>query len=151
MNVSHTKNGRFGIIHGQYDTTEYKIWAGMIQRCTNPSSINWNNYGGRGITVCEQWRNYETFRNDIGPRPSTRHSLERIDNNRGYSKDNCRWATRSEQSRNTSLTIFITFNNETKSITDWAESLKIKPNTLYYRIKKYHWTVERALTTRPIR
>jgi len=80
---------------------EYAIWQGMVQRCTNPRRRCYGSYGGRGITVCDRWRDsFESFLADIGPRPSMAHSLDRIDNAKGYEPGNVRWATRSEQMRN---------------------------------------------------
>jgi hypothetical protein len=93
------------IIHGhaQGGTTshEYSIWSTMIQRCTNPKNKRYEYYGGRGITVCERWiSSFENFIEDMGYKPSSKHSIDRIDNNKGYSPDNCRWGTIQEQSRN---------------------------------------------------
>lgn len=86
------------IRHGFYKSSEYRIWAGMIARCTNPKTDNYSRYGGRGITVCDEWRSdFMAFLHDVGPRPSRSYSLDRIDNNRGYEKSNCRWATAAEQ------------------------------------------------------
>ena len=79
---------------------EYKIWAGMLSRCTNPNHISFKRYGDRGIGVCAEWTSYENFIADMGYRPSPKHSLERRDNSIGYSKGNCFWATASEQARN---------------------------------------------------
>lgn len=87
--------------HGKSHTPEYKIWAGMIQRCTNPKTDNYKHYGGRGITVCERWRNsFEAFYEDMGHRPSKLHSVERINNDGNYEPDNCKWATKRKQSQN---------------------------------------------------
>jgi hypothetical protein len=91
-------------IHGaarrQKRLSEYKTWSGMITRCTNPNSDSYANYGGRGIGVCDEWRSFENFLRDMGSRPSRNHSLDRIKNELGYSKGNCRWATKTEQARN---------------------------------------------------
>jgi hypothetical protein len=86
--------------HGKHKTTEYKAWGSMIQRCTNKKNAFYNDYGGRGISICDSWFNFANFYKDIGDRPSNNHSLDRIDTNLGYFKENCKWSTREEQQRN---------------------------------------------------
>lgn len=87
--------------HGSFGTPEYSIWAGIIQRTCNPKAPAWDNYGGRGITMCPRWReSFANFLADMGKRPSPDHSVERIDNEQGYSPENCKWILRSEQNRN---------------------------------------------------
>jgi hypothetical protein len=89
--------------HGKCTTTEYGTWSSMKDRCLCPNNDSYDRYGGRGITVCERWLNsFENFFNDMGHKPSLEHSLDRINNDLGYSKENCRWATKSEQAYNRS-------------------------------------------------
>ena len=95
--------------HGMSKTTEYKSWAQMKERCYNKNGKDFYRYGGRGITVCSEWINsFETFYEDMGKKPSKNHSLDRIDNNKGYTKNNCRWATNSEQTYNRRKRVFTT-------------------------------------------
>lgn len=87
-------------------TPEYRVWRSMQDRCNNPNHNSFPRYGGRGIEICERWRSFSNFLEDMGSRPSSRHSIERDDNNLGYSKDNCHWALPTEQQRNTRATKF---------------------------------------------
>jgi len=86
--------------HGKRHSRVYRTWDGMIQRCTNPNQPHYERYGGRGITVCDAWRAFANFYADMGDPPTDQHSIDRIDNMRGYQPDNCRWATPSEQTFN---------------------------------------------------
>jgi hypothetical protein len=86
--------------HGSYGSRLYRVWGQMIQRCTNPKNNAYRNYGGRGITVCEEWRDFAAFEADMAPSWEEGLTLDRKENDKGYSKENCRWATRAEQIRN---------------------------------------------------
>ena len=123
----------------------YGSWKGIIQRCCNPKSPAHHKYGGRGITVCERWRSFKAFYEDMGPRPSPLHSIERINNNGNYELGNCRWATRREQSRNTRQNVMLVFSGRTQCIAAWAEERGMKPKTLCRRLK-CGWPVELAIT-----
>lgn len=86
--------------HRMSKTKEYRAWHAMWQRCSNPKNVRYSDYGGRGITVCDQWKSFEAFYSDMGDKPSPDHSIDRMDNERGYEPGNCKWSTRSEQQRN---------------------------------------------------
>lgn len=120
----------------------------MIQRCTNPNDKRYKNYGGRGITVCKRWRNsFEKFLEDMGEPPTKEHSIDRINNNGNYCKSNCRWVTRKEQNRNKRNNRLITYKGKTQCLIEWAEEYNINYDTLWCRIYKYGWPIEKALTT----
>jgi hypothetical protein len=129
---------------------EYVIWLNMRARCRNPKSLYYHRYGGRGIKVCDHWlRSFASFLEDVGPRPSKKHSLDRVDNDGDYAPGNCRWATRYEQARNRVDNHRLTFNGETKLLCVWAEELGISEATLRSRLGRLGWTLERAMTERP--
>ncbi len=118
----------------------------MLERCCNPGNRYYSNYGGRGITVCQKWReSYLAFVEDMGQRP-TGKTLERRDNNLGYSKENCYWATKTQQSRNKRNTHMITWQGETLPLVEWAERLGLKAGTLKVRILTYKMPREKAMT-----
>jgi hypothetical protein len=127
-------------------TPEYKAWMAMNERCANVNHQSYSFYGGRGITVCERWRvSFQSFYEDMGPRPSRHHSLDRIDNDAGYFPDNCRWATKSEQQNNIRSNRPITFRGETLNLSQWARKMGLPSDALSRRLND-GWTVEDALT-----
>jgi hypothetical protein len=135
--------------HGKAHTKLYKIWSSMKSRCNNPNDKYYHNYGGRGITVCDRWDKADGFKNfyaDVGE-PQKGMSLDRIDNNKGYSPENCRWATRKEQQNNTRVNRMITINGTTKTIHQWCDQMGIKYETARRRIDTYGWSVEEAILT----
>jgi len=124
----------------------YKSWHMMKQRCLNPNYDQYENYGGRGIKVVAHWGDFENFLADMGKRPEGM-TLDRIDNSKGYSKANCRWATKKEQQRNRRTNRMLSYQGETMCLLDWANRLGIKQHSLSMRIDVYGWTVEEALST----
>jgi hypothetical protein len=107
-----------GTTHGASDTGEYVVWSGMKVRCLNPDNDQYFRYGGRGITICERWMKFENFYADMGPRPSSKHTIERVDNDGDYEPSNCIWATRTEQSNNRSNTVFVTYRGTRMAFMD---------------------------------
>jgi hypothetical protein len=136
---------RHGFARGGQDRTEYKIWRDMRQRCQDPKSINYADYGGRGIKVCERWESFIAFLEDMGLRPSGDHTLDRKNNDGNYEPGNCRWATRKEQHMNRRNTVYLEFNNQRKPLKQWAEELGLDHYLIRNRLKK-GWSVEKALT-----
>lgn len=134
--------------HLMSTTTEYRIWTLMRSRCTNPRTPNFHRYGGRGITVCEQWEDFRAFLRDMGPRPSLNHSLDRRNNDGPYAPENCRWATRAEQAANTSANRRFVVDGQPLILRDIAARAGINASTLYYRLKR-GLTMDEALS-RPL-
>ena len=134
--------------HGGKGTKLYEVWCSMKARCFNPNNKNFKAYGGRGIFVCDEWKeSFALFRNwayENGYKQGL--TLDRIDNNKSYEPSNCRWATMREQANNQNHTLKIEYKGKIKPLTEWAEILGIKRHTLYQRIYKKGWTIERAFT-----
>lgn len=131
---------------GLSGTLEYRIWCGMRARCLNPESANFHLWGGRGITVCPEWVNdFPRFLVDMGPMPSSEHSIDRIDNDGPYSPDNCRWATQIEQANNRRGNHLLEFRGRSQTMAQWARELGLSRAVIQARLK-YGWSVERVLT-----
>lgn len=140
------RGGRLNRSHGMTGTPEYRTWLGVLKRCNCPDAPGYQHYGGRGIRVCERWASFDCFFQDMGPRPSDDHSIERRDVNGHYEPANCTWATITEQSRNKRDTIWLELNGTRRCLREWAEILGIHPTTLLARLR-HGWSAERALTT----
>ncbi len=125
---------------------EVKVWGTMIHRCEVETDKDYPHYGGRGIRVCDRWHDFAHFAADMGPRPTPRHSIDRIDVDGMYCPENCRWATFKEQMANRTNSSYLTHNGVRRTISDWALVTGIPRTTLYDRIYVQGWTEEEALT-----
>lgn len=128
---------------------EYKlfgVWKQMKSRCYNVNNHAYERYGGRGIIVCEKWKKWRGFKEDMFSSYQEGLSLDRIDNNGNYELNNCRWATRLEQANNTRRVHLFEHNGIKKTLINWAKKLGIKRSTLAQRIYVYRWSIDRALT-----
>ncbi len=136
--------------HGKRWSLTYRSRDAMLQRCTNDNDKGYPDYGGRGITVCDRWRDPENgfanFLADMGERPTRQHEIERKDNDGNYCPENCRWATRNEQARNKRSNRTMMYNDKTQCIAAWAEETGIQRSTISARLMR-GWSVEKALTT----
>lgn len=132
--------------HGRSRTSEHGTWCAIKQRCGNPNSGCYPRYGGRGIKVCDRWlESFENFFEDMGPKPSRRHSIDRINNDGNYEPGNCRWATQIVQSHNSSASTNLTLNGETKCIKEWADHAGISVKSMYTRLAN-GWPLEKAIS-----
>lgn len=127
----------------------YQSWVNMTQRCTNPNNNTYQHYGGRGITICQRWKNFPNFLEDMGEPPTKDHSIDRIDNNGHYYPYNCRWATKQEQARNRRNNHLATHDGKTQCLSSWSEKVNINIQTLLDRIRR-GWSTTKTLMT-PIR
>lgn len=122
--------------HGDSKSPEHRVWSGMLKRCYGPNTQAFKHYGGRGITVCERWKNYSNFLNDMGRRPSPSHSIERIDNGGNYEPSNCRWATSKEQCNNRTSNVVLTIGAVSKTVTEWCELTGQSTSRVYRRVRR---------------
>lgn len=132
--------------HGLHESPECRAWYALRSRCRNPKNRFYRNYGGRGIDVCDRWNeSFETFYADMGPRPTPKHSIDRINNDGNYEPGNCRWALPYVQRRNSRIATRITAFGETKTLVEWSESRRVSYQVLTRRIR-IGWPPEKAIS-----
>lgn len=149
------KSGELNTTHGfqsvkkatQEQKRFYKLWGAIIRRCDSEKSQNYERYGGRGIGVCDEWLSFERFKDDMWPRPTPSHQIDRIDNSKGYCKENCRWVTAKENSRNRRGNRRVEYMGRSVTIAELAEQVGLSLCTLRARIMKLGWSVEEAVKT----
>ncbi len=133
--------------HGMSGSPEYNAWANMIARCYNPKTVTYPHYGGRGITICQPWReSFAAFLADMGKRPGPGYSIERKKNGEGYNPQNCCWATRVTQANNSRKNRFITHDNRTLTVAQWSAETGISYAVLYQRFR-HGWPAVEIITT----
>ena len=135
--------------HGMSKTRIFKIWAGIRKRCNNPKMKSYEDYGGRGIKVCERWNSFQLFYNDMKNGYSDELSLERIDPNGDYEPSNCRWASMKEQARNKRNTKLIELNGKSLTLAEWEDISGVGRSTIAWRIKN-GWDIKRAIYGDPV-
>ena len=145
------KKAKSNITHNMSNSRLYEIWIGMKGRCNNSNNKSYPNYGGRGITICKDWDKFENFYEwSINNGYSDDLTIDRINTDGNYEPSNCRWVNRKIQGNNTRRNHYLTYNGETKTMSEWADIKGIDYYTLRGRINNYHWSVEKALET-PVR
>ena len=133
--------------HKLSGTRVYRSWNSAKQRCRNPKDTNYHNYGGRGIKMSKEWDTFENFLRDMGYPPDNNHTIERIDVNGNYEKNNCKWATPAEKARNRRNSRFYEYQGKKMILKDWANELNVNEITLRYRIKR-GWPIEKIFDTK---
>lgn len=132
--------------HGEIHSSTYIIWGSMIKRCTNPRAKNWGDYGGRGITICDRWRDFRNFLADMGERPSKDHSIDRINNDGNYEPANCRWADRTTQANNKRNNRIVEFDGLRLTVPQWARRFGVSADAIRQRLLA-KWPVNERLFT----
>lgn len=144
------ENNKHRTTHGKSKTKLYNVWFDIKRRCYNPKRENYKDYGGREIKICDEWKNnFEKFynwANENGYKEGL--SIDRIDVNGDYEPKNCRWVDNYTQANNKTNNFLITYNGETHTATEWSKIVGIKATTILHRIKKYGWSIEKALNTK---
>lgn len=152
--ISRSESNKARATHGHARkgawTKVYRTWYSIRQRCNNPNTVGWKYYGGKGVRVCARWDSFEAFLADMGEPPTSKHSIDRIKNELGYSPENCKWATKLEQDNNRTSNVLITYGGRTQNVKQWSDELSIKYATLYRRLVTESWEPGRAFFT-PVR
>lgn len=143
MRVLRTKHG-----HAGKGSAVYIAWQGMKRRCEDPNNKHYADYGGRGIKVCDRWQDFANFLEDMGPKPTRSHSIDRMKNDEDYCPDNCRWATKVEQANNKRSNRVLEFNGRKLTVSEWARELGVQASALHRRLGN-GWSVEDTLS-RPL-
>lgn len=138
------------LTHGMANTPAYFAWKNILNRCDYPKTDSYKHYGGRGITYDPKWKTFEGFWEDMSSGYFEGSSIDRIDNNGNYSKENCRWVSAKQQARNKRNNHRLTYKGKTQTLVEWAEELNIPRQTLQSRITQQKWSTEKALST-PVR
>lgn len=138
----------FNATHGASNTKLYSMWKLMLYRCENPKNNAYKYYGKRGLTVCEEWHDFHTFKKWVDEtKPQGNYTLDRIDNNLGYSPSNCRWADGSTQANNRRSNVMIEYKGETHDLMEWSHILEFDYKRVHNRMNKLGWTFEKAIST----
>ena len=124
----------------------YTKWLNMRDRCRNPKNPKYPRYGGRGITVCKRWESFKKFYEDMNPSYQVEMTIDRIDNNKGYSPNNCEWTTRQKNNTNTARAIFVTYKGEKRLLKTWCDELSLQYDIMRHRIN-HGWAIEEAFST----
>jgi hypothetical protein len=132
--------------HHKSSSRTYAVWRALKQRCTNPKNKGFNNYGGRGITLCSSWHDFSNFLKDMGEAPPGR-CIERLDNNKGYYRENCAWKTYTDQNRNKRDNRILRHKGKAMCLSQWSEETGLKSITILHRIDYLGWNVGKALST----
>jgi len=135
-------------IHNLVNSPTYRSWSNMKTRCLNKRNERYKDYGGRGIRITKKWLNFDGFLEDMGVKPDG-YTIERIDNEKDYCKENCCWIPLSEQSKNRRFNRRFTFRGTTKTLSEWSRELGINITTIVMRLDSYGWSLEKTLTTFP--
>lgn len=132
--------------HGGIGTATYKTWAAMRSRCNRPNDDAYENYGGRGIKICERWEDFNNFYADMGDRPPGA-GIDRINNDGDYEPSNCKWSTHKEQSNNRRVSALFAYQGRTQTLQQWADEYGLAKQCLWDRLNTLNWPIEKALTT----